>query len=192
MSERTAGRAAAVIRPEDILVSLEPIASSARNSFRGTVLSVADLGAVMALHVDCSGIVFTVFVTRISCSQMDLAAGSPCLADLQGHLGAPAAPRLNPPRRLPGRCGREAPLLKNITNYVIIIAMAKTEKVRFFAEKFHRHDRRRRLLLLAPPWAKRLRASRMPFPRSFTSTQIPDNPFTEGDNRHAGVEALWR
>ncbi len=66
-----------MIRPEDILVSLEPIASSARNSFRGTVLSVSDLGAVMALLVDCSGIVFTVFVTRISCSQMKLAAGHP-------------------------------------------------------------------------------------------------------------------
>jgi tungstate transport system ATP-binding protein len=73
VSERSAGRAAAVIRPEDILVSLEPIASSARNSFRGTVLAVADLGAVMALHVDCCGIVFTVFVTRISWTELGLA-----------------------------------------------------------------------------------------------------------------------
>ncbi len=75
ISERSAGQAAAVIRPEDILVSLDPIASSARNSFRGTVLGVADLGAVKALHVDCSGIVFTVFVTRISCAQMKLVPG---------------------------------------------------------------------------------------------------------------------
>jgi len=75
VSERTGGRAAAVIRPEDILVSERPIASSARNSFRGPVLSVADLGAVMALRVDCGGILFTVFVTRISCAQMDLAPG---------------------------------------------------------------------------------------------------------------------
>jgi len=73
VSERTAGRAAAVIRPEDILVSPEPITSSARNSFRGTVLAVADLGAVMALQVDCSGIVFSVFVTRISWTEMKLA-----------------------------------------------------------------------------------------------------------------------
>jgi tungstate transport system ATP-binding protein len=76
VSERVSGRAAAVIRPEDILVSLEPIASSARNSFRGTVQSVSDLGAVMAILVDCSGISFSVFVTRISCSQMGLASGS--------------------------------------------------------------------------------------------------------------------
>jgi tungstate transport system ATP-binding protein len=69
------GRAAAVIRPEDILVSEIPIASSARNSFRGPILSVADLGAVMALAVDCGGYVFTVFITRISCAQMKLAPG---------------------------------------------------------------------------------------------------------------------
>ncbi len=76
VSERTTGRAAAVIRPEDILVSTRPIASSARNSFRGTVLTLADLGAVMALSVDCSGVLFTVFLTRVSCAQMGLAAGS--------------------------------------------------------------------------------------------------------------------
>jgi tungstate transport system ATP-binding protein len=76
VSARACGRAAAVIRPEDILVSLEPIASSARNSFHGTVQSVSDLGVVMAILVDCSGIAFSVFVTRISCSQLGLAYGS--------------------------------------------------------------------------------------------------------------------
>jgi|GEM_PF-2230411 len=76
VSERAAGKAAAVIRPEDILVSPRPIASSARNSFRGTVLTLADLGAVIALSVDCSGVLFSVFLTRVSCAQMGLAAGS--------------------------------------------------------------------------------------------------------------------
>jgi len=76
VSERTTGSAAAVIRPEDILVSSGPISSSARNSFRGTVRTVADLGAVMALGVDCDGVVFTVFVTRISCAQMGLIPGA--------------------------------------------------------------------------------------------------------------------
>ena len=76
VSERNGGRAAAVIRPEDILVSKKPISSSARNSFRGPIQSVADLGAVMALSVDCGGILFTVFVTRISCMQMNLAPGT--------------------------------------------------------------------------------------------------------------------
>jgi len=75
VSERSGGRAAAVIRPEDILVSEKPISSSARNSFRGPIMAVADLGAVMALSVDCGGVLFTVFVTRISCAQMNLAPG---------------------------------------------------------------------------------------------------------------------
>jgi molybdopterin-binding protein len=76
VSERTEGRATALIRPEDILVSLQPIDSSARNSFAGTVQTISDLGAVMALGVACSGVAFTVFLTRISCSQMGLAPGS--------------------------------------------------------------------------------------------------------------------
>jgi tungstate transport system ATP-binding protein len=75
ISERAEGKAAAVIRPEDILVSRNPIASSARNSFPGIVQTVADLGAVMALGVDCHSVDFTVFVTRISCAEMGLAPG---------------------------------------------------------------------------------------------------------------------
>lgn len=76
VNERTHGAAAAVIRPEDILVSKEPISSSARNSFRGSVVAVADLGLVMSLSVDCSGVLFTVFVTRSSCSELNLTPGT--------------------------------------------------------------------------------------------------------------------
>jgi len=76
VSEREAGPALALIRPEDIFVSLQPLASSARNSFRGTIQTIADLGAVMALSVDCSGVAFTVFVTRASCTEMGLAPGA--------------------------------------------------------------------------------------------------------------------
>jgi molybdopterin-binding protein len=75
VSERSQGAAAAVIRPEDILVSKEPISSSARNSFCGSIVAVTDLGLVTSLGVDCDGILFTVFVTRISCAQMNLAPG---------------------------------------------------------------------------------------------------------------------
>jgi tungstate transport system ATP-binding protein len=76
VSERTAGAAAAVIRPEDILVSEKPITSSALNSFRGIIVTLVDLGSVIALSVDCSGIQLTVFVTRYSSEQMKLAVGS--------------------------------------------------------------------------------------------------------------------
>jgi molybdopterin-binding protein len=75
VSGLTSGRAAAVIRPEDILVSKAPISSSARNSFRGSIAAVVDLGLVTSLNVDCGGILFTVFVTRHSCEQMGLQPG---------------------------------------------------------------------------------------------------------------------
>jgi molybdopterin-binding protein len=75
VSEQDQGQAAAMIRPEDILVSREPISSSARNSFRGSITVVADLGLVISLSVDCGGIVFTVFVTRHSCEQLGLRPG---------------------------------------------------------------------------------------------------------------------
>jgi molybdopterin-binding protein len=76
VSERSAGRAAAVIRPEDILLSAGPLSSSARNSFRGTVVVSVDLGALMALTIDCSGTLLTAFITPSSCAQMGLLPGS--------------------------------------------------------------------------------------------------------------------
>ena len=76
VSERFQGEAAALIRPEDILVSKEPISSSARNSFRGAIIAVTDLGLVTSLRVDCRGVMFTVFVTRLSCIEMALAVGT--------------------------------------------------------------------------------------------------------------------
>ena len=75
LSERGEGRAAAVIRPEDILLSAGPFSSSARNSFRGTVTAVADLGALLALTVDCSGAMFTAFITPASSAQLGLQPG---------------------------------------------------------------------------------------------------------------------
>jgi molybdopterin-binding protein len=75
VSERCSGAAAAVIRPEDILLAKEPISSSARNCFPGSITALADLGLITSVCVDCSGVLFTVFVTRISCAQMNLAIG---------------------------------------------------------------------------------------------------------------------
>jgi molybdopterin-binding protein len=75
VSERSQGAAAAVIRPEDILVSKGPISSSARNCFPGAIVAMSDLGLVGSIRVDCSGVEFTVFVTRASRAEMDLAEG---------------------------------------------------------------------------------------------------------------------
>jgi tungstate transport system ATP-binding protein len=75
VSERSQGQAAAVIRPEDILVSKGPISSSARNCFTGSIVALSDLGLLSSIRVDCSGVLFTVFITRVSRAEMNLAAG---------------------------------------------------------------------------------------------------------------------
>ncbi len=46
------------------------------------------------------------------------------------------------------------------------------------------------LLLIAPSWEKRLHAEPEALSKIFHVAQIPHYPFTEGNNRHAGVEAL--
>ncbi len=49
------GPAHASIRPEDIIVSLEPLRSSARNAFQGEIVEVADRGTLIYLTVQVGG-----------------------------------------------------------------------------------------------------------------------------------------
>jgi hypothetical protein len=46
------------------------------------------------------------------------------------------------------------------------------------------------LLLFYPPWGRRLEAEPGAYSNIFHVAQIPGYPFSEGNNRHAGVEAL--
>ncbi len=71
------GPAAALIRPEDLLLSPGPLQSSARNSLPATVVSSQDLGIVQAVTVDAFGIFLTVFITRESLVSMGLKEGAP-------------------------------------------------------------------------------------------------------------------
>lgn len=65
------GEVQASIRPEDIIISLEEMKSSARNCLSGRVREIIDTGALMRVSVDC-GIPFTVSITRESCVDMGL------------------------------------------------------------------------------------------------------------------------
>ncbi|MEA1958873.1 MAG: tungstate ABC transporter ATP-binding protein WtpC [Chloroflexota bacterium] len=69
------GRVYASIRPEDIMVSLRPIESSARNSFEGNIERVEDHGTISQVTVD-AGAPFIVSLTRRSFEDMSLAVGS--------------------------------------------------------------------------------------------------------------------
>ena len=68
------GKLHASVRPEDILISPEPLRSSARNSFCGTVTSISDKGSTLYLTVTLPPD-FICLVTRRSFEEMGLAEG---------------------------------------------------------------------------------------------------------------------
>lgn len=72
------GRVHASIRPEDILLSREPVRSSARNSFRGIITAIDDRGSTLYLTVDLPGthdLSLISLVTRRSFEELDLSTG---------------------------------------------------------------------------------------------------------------------
>ncbi len=69
------GRVRAGIRPEDIVISLKPIHSSARNEFKAVVESVEELGPVVRVHLNAGGIHLRAFITRSSMLEMGISAG---------------------------------------------------------------------------------------------------------------------
>jgi len=59
------------VRPEDILVSIKPLQSSARNVFRGKIVGITDLGSTVRLTV-YAGKKFSVKITKKSLNEMNL------------------------------------------------------------------------------------------------------------------------
>jgi molybdopterin-binding protein len=68
------GKVSVHVRPEDILVSTEPLHSSARNVFRGKIFGITDVGSVVRLSVD-AGKRFSVQITKKSLNEMNLYIG---------------------------------------------------------------------------------------------------------------------
>ena len=68
------GKLRASIRPEEIIISREPLRSSARNSFCGTITSIIDKGSTLYLTVTVPPD-FICLVTRRSLDDMGLAEG---------------------------------------------------------------------------------------------------------------------
>jgi len=68
------GEVYATVRPEDILISREPVVSSARNSFRGTITDIMNTGMVIRVTVD-AGIPFVSVLTRQGYDQLQLREG---------------------------------------------------------------------------------------------------------------------
>jgi len=59
------------VRPEDIILSVNPIVSSARNSFEGRIVEISDIGTIVKLRVK-AGRDFTVQITKRSFNEMHL------------------------------------------------------------------------------------------------------------------------
>ncbi len=62
------------IRPEDILISMESVKTSARNSYRGKITEIIDRGAITKIIVDV-GISFVVVITKRSFEDLALREG---------------------------------------------------------------------------------------------------------------------
>ncbi len=69
------GAAYAVIRAEEILLSLNPHPSSARNTFRGRIAEVASSGALTRVTVDVEGTPLVAALTTRSAEELRLAPG---------------------------------------------------------------------------------------------------------------------
>ena len=68
------GEVYATVRPEDILLSREPIQSSARNSFKGTITDIVNNGMVIRVTID-TGIPFVSVLTRQGFDHLKLKEG---------------------------------------------------------------------------------------------------------------------
>jgi len=69
------GRVHLSLRPEDILISREPLRSTARNSLEGTITDIANRGAVMHITVSVPPD-FVCLVTRQAFGELDLGEGA--------------------------------------------------------------------------------------------------------------------
>jgi tungstate transport system ATP-binding protein len=68
---RKPGNVSVYVRPEDIIISVQPIVSSARNTFEGRLTGISDLGSIVKLRVK-AGKDFTVQITKRSFNEMQL------------------------------------------------------------------------------------------------------------------------
>ncbi|MBN1978139.1 MAG: ATP-binding cassette domain-containing protein [Anaerolineae bacterium] len=74
------GAVHASLRPEDIVLSQEPLRSSARNVFRGHIAEIIDRGTLIYVTVDVPP-AFTCVITRTSLEEMSLEQGAAaCIA----------------------------------------------------------------------------------------------------------------
>jgi len=73
----------AVIRAEEVLLSLEPQSSSARNHFRGRITEISTLGALTRVTLDVDGTPLVAALTTRSANELALAEGGEAYASFK-------------------------------------------------------------------------------------------------------------
>ncbi|NJE53951.1 tungstate ABC transporter ATP-binding protein WtpC [Thermococcus sp. 21S9] len=69
------GRVRVGLRPEDIIISTEPIRSSARNEFKAVVESIEELGPLVRVRLSLGDLSLTAFITRSSMLELGIEKG---------------------------------------------------------------------------------------------------------------------
>ncbi|MHC4787940.1 MAG: ATP-binding cassette domain-containing protein [Planctomycetota bacterium] len=82
---RASGPARAAVRPENIIISTEPVKTSARNQLAGRVRAVLRQGSVFAVTADCDGREMTALVTPHSLEQLGIRPGSRAYFSFKAH-----------------------------------------------------------------------------------------------------------
>ncbi|ASJ07944.1 molybdenum ABC transporter ATP-binding protein [Thermococcus siculi] len=77
------GRVRVGIRPEDIILSLRPIRTSARNEFKAVVDSVEELGPLVRVHILVGSLSLRAFITRSSMLEMGIEKGKTVYASFK-------------------------------------------------------------------------------------------------------------
>jgi molybdopterin-binding protein len=83
IGDATPGRAHAVLRAEEVMLSREPLTSSVRNQFRGRVLEIVSTGALSTVTIDVGGIPLVSAVTTRSAQELGLAPSQEIVASFK-------------------------------------------------------------------------------------------------------------
>jgi molybdopterin-binding protein len=83
LGDAVPGRAHAVIRAEDVMLSAEPLASSVRNQFRGRVIEIVPAGALCKVTLDVSGTLIVSAVTTRAVQELGLEPGRDAVASFK-------------------------------------------------------------------------------------------------------------
>jgi molybdopterin-binding protein len=77
------GKAHAILRAEDVMLSTEALASSVRNQFRGRVVEIVSAGALSKVTIDVSGTPIVSAVTTRAVQELGLERGSEVVASFK-------------------------------------------------------------------------------------------------------------